>query len=129
MVPQGVAVPSENCAGVTVQHAFHYIDLVAGHQLHLASPDGGQTHVALYLHKNRLYVLDGTVPKGRPAPAVFTESLQFIDEAGMRVRYRMIQTNELPAQKYQRGGGAGARGQGQGQNQGQGQPAAPAGNR
>jgi hypothetical protein len=125
-----VATQYRRRPGVKVtEDAFHYIDLVAGHQLHLANPDGGQTHVALYLHKNRLYVMDGTVPKGRPAPAVFTESLQFVDEKGARVRYRMIQYNELPPQKYGRGGAAGpAQGQ-QPQGQPQTQPAAPAGNR
>jgi hypothetical protein len=115
-----VATQYRRRPGVKVtEDAFHYIDLVAGHQLHLANPDGGQTHVALYLHKNRLFVMDGTVPKGRPAPAVFTESLQFIDQAGQRVRYRMIQYNELPPQQ-----GGNDRGRGAGPAQGQ-QPAAP----
>ena len=103
------------------EDAFHYIDLVAGHQLHLTNADQSQTHVALYLHKNRLYVVEGTVPPRYPAPAIFTESLGFLDEKGGRVRYRMIQYNELPAQKYGRGAGGGP--------QGQGQQPQPAGNR
>ena len=104
------------------EDAFHYIDLVAGHQLHLVNADQSMTHVALYLHKNRLYVLEGTVPPRSPAPNVFTESLQFNDEAGNRVRYRMIQYNELPQPKFQRGGGPG-------QQQAPGQQPPPAGNR
>jgi hypothetical protein len=106
------------------EDAFHYIDLVAGHQLHLTNADQSHTHVALYLHKNRLYVLEGTVPPRAPAPNVFTESLGFIDEAGNRVRYRVIQHNELPPSKYQqqRGGGAGQQGQGQGVGRGGQQP-------
>jgi hypothetical protein len=104
--------------GVKVtEDAFHYIDLIAGHQLHLINPDQSLTHVAIYLHKNRLYVLEGTVPRNFPAPGVFTESMQFTDANGNRVRYRMIQTNELPPQKYGRGAGAGPQG-----GRGQGTP-------
>jgi hypothetical protein len=95
------------------EDAFHYIDLVAGHQLHLINADQSMTHVAIYLHKNRLYVMDGTVPKGRPAPAVFTESLGWVDEKGQRVRYRSITHNELPTPLPNTGRG----GQGQGGQQ------------
>ena len=113
--------------GVKVtEDAFHYIDLVAGHQLHMSNADGTSTHVSLYLHKNRLYVLDGTVPPRAAAPNVFTESLQFNDENGRRVRYQVVTHNELPPSKFPRGGGAGQRGGGAGP-QGQGQQA-PTGN-
>jgi hypothetical protein len=119
------------------EDAFHYIDLVAGHQLHLHNADQTMTHVSLYLHKNRLYILEGTVPPRAAAPNVFTESLQFNDENGRRVRYQIITHNELPPSKYagQRGQGQGQQqypqGQGQGgaRGQGQGQPAQPTGNR
>ena len=132
-----VATQYRRRPGVKVtEDAFHYIDLVAGHQLHLHNADGTMTHVALYLHKNRLYILEGTVPPRAAAPNVFTESLQFNDENGRRVRYQVITHNELPPSKYagQRGqspqqqypqGQGGGRGQGQGQ-----QPAPqPTGNR
>ena len=46
--------------------AFHYINLVTGHQLSLINPDQSRTFVALYLHENRLYILDATVTKASP---------------------------------------------------------------
>lgn len=131
-----VATQYRRRPGVKVtEDAFHYIDLVAGHQLHLQNGDGSHTHVAMYLHKNRLYVLEGTVPPRAPAPNVFTESLQFNDENGRRVRYQMITHNELPPQMPNpRGGGPAQQypaGQGQGQQPqgGRGQQQAPGGNR
>jgi hypothetical protein len=63
-------------------------------------------------------VLEGTVPPRAAAPNVFTESLQFVDENGNRVRYRVVTHNELPPSKYGRGAGAGPGQQPQGQQPG-----------
>ena len=52
--------------------AFHYINLVTGHQLSLTNPDQSLTFVAIYLHENRLYILDATVAKGIAAPDHFS---------------------------------------------------------
>lgn len=38
--------------------AYHYIDLVSGHQLQLTNQDQSRTFVAIYLHENRLYILE-----------------------------------------------------------------------
>ena len=55
--------------GVKVTHdAWHYIDLVEGHQLFLTNPDTTRTFASIYLHDNRLYILDGTVPANGPEP-------------------------------------------------------------
>ena len=103
--------------GVKVTHdAWHYIDLVEGHQLNLTNPDGTRTFVGIYLHENRLYILDGTVPESGPEPGLFTQSLSFLDAEGKRVRYDRIYSNRLPEETIQRGRG----GRGQGGNQGQG---------
>ena len=42
--------------------AWHYINLIEGHQLQLTNADGTKTYVAIYLHENRLYIVDATVP-------------------------------------------------------------------
>jgi hypothetical protein len=102
--------------------AWHYIDLVEGHQLHLTNPDQSITPASIYLHENRLYILDGTVPPNAPAPALFTQSLGFLDEQGQRVRYREIYSNRLPPTTMGGRGGGGGRGRGQGPAQGQPQP-------
>ena len=109
--------------GVKVTHdAWHYIDLVEGHQLNLTNPDGTRTFVSIYLHENRLYILDGTVPANGPEPGLFTQSLSFLDAEGKRVRYDQIYSNKLPPETMGgRGGGGGGGGRGRGQGPGQGQ--------
>jgi hypothetical protein len=76
--------------------AWHYIDLVPGHQLHLTNGDGTRTIAGIYLHDNRLYILDATVPAKAPEPALFVQSLGFIDADGQRIRYNQIYANRLP---------------------------------
>lgn len=91
--------------------AWHYIDLVEGHMLHLTNADQSVTYASIYLHENRLYILDGTVPRGAPEPGLFIQSLGFLDAEGRRVRYREIYSNRLPPVTI---GGRGGRGRGQG---------------
>ena len=108
--------------GVKVTHdAWHYIDLVEGHQLNMTNADGTRTFVGIYLHDNRLYILDGTVPANGPEPGLFTQSLSFLDAEGKRVRYQQIYSNKLPPETLggRGGGGGGGRGRGQGPGQGQ----------
>ena len=90
--------------------AYHYIDLVSGHQLQLTNQDQSRTFVAIYLHENRLYILQATVPPKAPQPGLFQQSLSLLDEAGNRVRYQTIYYNRLPPTRLGRGG-RGGRGQ------------------
>lgn len=93
--------------------AWHYIDLVEGHMLHLTNADQSVTHASMYLHENRLYVLEGTVPPNAPEPGLFTQSVGFLDAQGQRVRYREIYSNRLPPSTMgNRVGGGRGRGQG-----------------
>jgi hypothetical protein len=82
--------------------AWHYIDLVEGHQLQLTNPDASRTFVGIYLHENRLYILEATVPKGAPQPGLFQQSLSFVDAQGNRVRYDSIYSNRLPPETLPR---------------------------
>ena len=87
--------------GVKVTYdAWHYIDLVEGHQLQLTNADQSRTFVAIYLHENRLYILEATVPTANAAPpGLFQQSLSFLDEKGNRVRYDSIYSNRLPPRR------------------------------
>lgn len=76
--------------------AWHYIDLVEGHQLQLTNADQSRTFAGIYLHDNRLYILEATVPPRAPQPGLFQQSLSFLDDKGQRVRYREIYSNRLP---------------------------------
>lgn len=77
--------------------SFHVSDLVAGRQLQLKHADGSRTFAAVYMHENRLYIMEGTVPAGMPEPGLFQQSLGFIDANGDRIRYRGIYSNAYPA--------------------------------
>ena len=76
--------------------AWHYIDLVEGHQLQLTNADNTKTYVSIYLHENRLYIVDATVPANAPAQGIFQQNLGFQDEKGGRVRYDEIYSNRVP---------------------------------
>ena len=81
----------------TVTHyAYYNAERVEGRQIQLANADGSRTFVAIHLHQNRLYVLEGTVPPGVPPPGLFQQSLGFVDENGIRVRYNSIYANMYP---------------------------------
>lgn len=90
---------------------FHYINLVTGHQLTVVNPDQTRTYVAIYLHENRLYILDATVARNAPAPIAFQQSLEFLDAEGKSIRYRTYYYDKLPEPKL------GRRGAGQGTQQ------------
>ena len=78
-------------------YMWNFIDLVEGHQLQLTNNrDKSRTFVAIYMHQNRLYILEGTVPDGSPEPGLFQQSLGFVDENGNGVRYRDYYDNDYP---------------------------------
>ena len=70
--------------------AWHYIDLIPGHQLQFTNTDGTRTFAGIYLHKYRLYIMEATVPANYPPPGLFQQSLSMLDDMGNRVRYRTI---------------------------------------
>ena len=78
-------------------YMWNFIDLVEGHQLQLTNnKDKSRTFVAIYMHDNRLYVLEGTVPEGDPEPGLFQQSLGFVDKDGNGIRYRDYYDNDYP---------------------------------
>ncbi len=78
-------------------YAYYNADLVEGHQLQLTNADGTRTFAAIHMHENRLYIVEGTVPKSAPQPALFQQSLGFIDKEGKRIRYTTTYSNAYPA--------------------------------
>lgn len=69
---------------------------VYGHQLHLTNRDGSRTLAAIYMHDQRLYIVEGTVPEGYPEPALFQTSLAWIDENGNAFRYESLYHHAFP---------------------------------
>jgi hypothetical protein len=91
--------------GVTVTYdAWNYIERVTGHQLQLTNPDGSRSYVGIYLHENRLYILDATAPADAPPPIIFQQSFGFLDANGKPVQYRDFYFNRLPPRRL--GGGS-----------------------
>jgi hypothetical protein len=141
----GPAYSTQDIRGALVYASFQFIkrdakitaylwnweDLVEGHEIHLTNnADQSRTMAFIAMRQNRLYIMEGTVPKGYPEPGLFYQSLGWVDKAGNGVRYQQIYVNEIyglglyPEPGYGQGGqfqGGGGRGAGAG---GQAQPPA-----
>ena len=82
--------------GKITHFAYSRQDLVEGHELYLATADGSRTFAAMYMHENKLYILDGTVPANAPPPSLFYQSMGFLDKDGKRIRYATPYSNGFP---------------------------------
>ena len=49
---------------------WNNIDLVEGYLLHLTNRDKSRTYVSIYMHVDRLYIAEATVPAGGPEPGL-----------------------------------------------------------
>jgi hypothetical protein len=87
-------------------YMWNFIDLVEGHQLQLTKPDRSRTFVSIYMHMNKLYIMEGTAPAGSPEPGLFQQSLGFVDKDGNGIRYQGYYDNDYPPPP--RAGGTGA---------------------
>ena len=69
--------------------AWHHIEMVEGHQLHITHEDGSRTYAGIYLYKDtgRLYIVEAKAPAEALPQGLFQQSLNFLDENGNRVRY------------------------------------------
>jgi hypothetical protein len=98
---------------------WNFVDLVEGHQLQLTNnPDKSRTFAGIYMHENKLYIIEGTVPAGYPEPGFFQQSLGWLDENGIGLRYQSYYSNGFPTPPRVNRAGSG-------QTQGQGRIDAP----
>lgn len=73
----------------------NFADLVSGQELQLTNNrDQSRIFASIYMHDNRLIVLEANVPRNYPPPTIFQQSLSWLDEKGMRVRYNNINYND-----------------------------------
>ena len=80
------------------QYNYNFIDLIEGHQLQLTNnADKSRTFAGIYMHDNKLYIIEGTVPAGYPEPGLFQQSLGWLDENGRGIRYDSIYSNGFPS--------------------------------
>lgn len=79
-------------------YMWNFTDLVEGHQLQLTNTrDKSRSFVSIYMHENKLYIMEGTVPAGYPEPGLFQQSLGWLDENGAGLRYQSVYSNGFPA--------------------------------
>ena len=76
-------------------YVWDNVDQVEGHQLQLTNnADKSRTFAGIYMHENKLYIVEATVPGGYPEPGLFQQSLGWLDENGDGLRYQSIYINE-----------------------------------
>ena len=91
----------ERDAKVT-HYANYTADLVEGHRLQLTNADRSRTFAVIHMHELRLYILEGTVAPGAPPPALFQQSLGFLDKDGKRIRYETTYSQGFPVPRRTR---------------------------
>jgi hypothetical protein len=79
----------------------NFSDLVAGLLVELTNnADQSRTFASIYMHENRLVMTEATVPRGYPPPAIFQQSLGWLDSDGTsKLRYQFIYYNDPDAPK------------------------------
>jgi len=76
-------------------YVWNNVDMVEGHQLQLTNnADKSRTFAGIYMHGNKLYITEATVPAGYPEPGLFQQSLGWLDENGIGLRYQFVYINE-----------------------------------
>jgi len=89
--------------GSEVTHfALYNADLVEGIRLQLLNKDGSRTFGVIHMHDYHLYIVEGTVPKGLPPPALFQQSFGFNDRDGRRIRYETTYSHGYPVPRRTR---------------------------
>ena len=71
--------------------AWDWQDMVEGNFIQLTNnADQSRTFAYVAMHQHRLYIVEGTVPKGYPQPGLFQQSLGWVDKDGNGIRYQDI---------------------------------------
>lgn len=94
---------------------WEWQDMVEGHFIKLTNnADQSRTFAYVAMHEHKLYIVEGTVPKGYPEPGLFQQSMGWVDKDGNGIRYQMIYSNSYhglgvyPVPSIVGRGGAGA---------------------
>ena len=74
---------------------LEFQDVVEGYFLKLLNRDESHTSAFISMHENRLYIFEGTTPKGYPEPALFLASVGFVDANGRGIRYLDYYSNAV----------------------------------
>ena len=80
---------------------LQFQQVVEGYFLQLTNRDESRTFAYITMHENRLYIFEGTTPKGYPEPALFQGSVGFVDADGNSIRYSDYYSNAIHGLRQQ----------------------------
>lgn len=80
---------------------LQFQQVVEGYLLRLTNPDESRTLAYITMHENRLYIFEGTTPKGYPDTALFQSSIGFVDVDGNSLRYLDYYSNAIHGLRQQ----------------------------
>jgi hypothetical protein len=80
---------------------LQFEQVVEGLFMQVTNADESRTFGYITMHENRLYVFEGTVPKGYPEPALFQSSVGFVDAKGGSIRYTDYYSNAIHGLRQQ----------------------------
>jgi len=67
----------------------------------LNNADKSRTFATFYMHNNKLYIMEATVPGNYPAPGLFTESISLLEPNGTRARHEGVYFNGARLDPYE----------------------------
>jgi hypothetical protein len=68
--------------GEVTYYAFDSLDGIPGQMISVTEPDGRLVQTTVYFVDQRLYIAEGSVAAGNPAPSQFSQSITIIDPEG-----------------------------------------------
>ena len=75
---------------------WNQLDLVAGVMAQIVNKnDQSRSFIYIAMHEMRLYVAEARVPAGFPEPAIFTQSVGWLDKGGRVIRYQNMYNHEV----------------------------------
>ena len=74
---------------------WNQLSRVSGVMFQLTNKDQSRTFAYIAMHEMRLYIAESTVPRGNPEPAIFTQSIGWLDKDGRSIRYLHMYYNEV----------------------------------
>ena len=68
--------------GEVTYYAFDSLDGIPGQMISVTEPDGRLIQAGVYFVDQRLYIAEGSVAAGNPAPSQFSQSIAILDPEG-----------------------------------------------
>jgi len=72
---------------------WDFQDFVEGRLVRFENADGTRATASIYMHENRLYIVESVIAPNEPDRPFVHQSLQFLDAEGNLVRYKSIYIN------------------------------------